>query len=159
MQVLKDKTIDGFNRPRLNVPRQLTIHECEESYGFLKNHSKERDRKDDLDPHCGGTGGNTDLGGRGQEPAWSIEAKMISADSCSVGCPWILGEPPTHGQCQFVALWQVDKGQYGDLKLDGLKFAFAGEFAQKVIGEPVKKAFVAHYIDSGASAEQKEALR
>ena len=51
--------------PRLNVPRQLTIHECEYSYGFLKNHSKERDRKNDLDPHCGGTGGNTDLGGRG----------------------------------------------------------------------------------------------
>src|SRR6516225_11627185 len=72
--------------------------------------------------------------GAAEEPAWSIEAKMISADSCSVGCPWILGEPPTHGQCQFVALWQVDKGQYGDLKLDGLKFAFAGEFEQKVIG-------------------------
>ena len=63
-----------------------------------------------------------------EEPAWSIEAKMISADSCSVGCPCILGEPPTHGQCQYVALWQVDKGQYGDVKLDGVKFAFAGEF-------------------------------
>ena len=94
-----------------------------------------------------------------EEPAWSIEAKMISADSCSVGCPCIFGEPPTHGQCQFVALWQVDSGRYGDVKLDGVKFAFAGEFAQKVIGEPVKKAFVAYYIDSGASAEQKEALR
>jgi hypothetical protein len=94
-----------------------------------------------------------------EEPAWSIEAKMISADSCSVGCPCILGEPPTHGQCQYVALWQVDKGQYGDVKLDGVKFAFAGEFAQKVIGEPVKNTFVAYYLDSGASAEQKEALR
>src|SRR6516164_2797153 len=93
-----------------------------------------------------------------EEPAWSIEAKMISADSCSVGCPCILGEPPTHGQCQYVALWQVESGRYGDVKLDGVKFAFAGEFAQKVIGEPVKKAFVAYYIDLGASAEQKEAL-
>src|SRR5215471_13705355 len=89
-----------------------------------------------------------------EEPAWSIEAKMISADSCSVGCPCILGEPPTHGQCQYVALWQVESGRYGDVKL-----AFAGEFAQKVIGEPVKNSFVAYYIDSGASAEQKEALR
>jgi hypothetical protein len=41
--------------------------------------------------------------GAAEEPAWSIEAKMISADSCSVGCPCILGEPPTHGQCQYVA--------------------------------------------------------
>ena len=94
-----------------------------------------------------------------EEPAWSIEAKMISADSCSVGCPCILGEPPTHGQCQYVALWQVESGRYGDVKLDSVKFAFAGEFAQKVIGEPVKNSFVAYYIDSGASAEQKEALR
>jgi hypothetical protein len=94
-----------------------------------------------------------------EEPAWSLEGKNISADSCSVGCPCILGEPPTHGQCQFVGVWEVDNGRYGDVKLDGVKFAFAGEFAQKVIGEPVKKAFVAYYIDSGASAEQKEALR
>src|SRR5215471_8672988 len=94
-----------------------------------------------------------------EEPVWSLEGKMISADSCTVGCPCILGEPPTHGQCQFVALWQVDKGRYGDVKLDGVKFAFAGEFTQKVIGEPVKKTFEAYYIDSGASAEQKEALR
>jgi len=94
-----------------------------------------------------------------EEPAWALEGKMISADSCSVGCPCILGEPPTHGQCQYVALWQVDKGQYGDVKLDGVKFAFAGEFAQKVIGEPVKNTFVAYYLDSGASTEQKEALR
>ena len=43
--------------------------------------------------------------------------------------------------------------------MDGVKFAFAGEFAQKVIGEPVKNTFVAYYLDSGASAEQKEALR
>jgi hypothetical protein len=32
----------------------------------------------------------------------------------------------------------------------------AGEFAQKIIGEPIKRSFVAYYIDSGA---QKKALR
>jgi hypothetical protein len=94
-----------------------------------------------------------------EEPAWSIEAKMISADSCDVGCPCPLGLVPTHGHCDFVALWQVDNGHYGDVKLDGVKFGNAGSFTQKVIGEPVKKTFVAYYIDSGASAEQKEALR
>jgi hypothetical protein len=94
-----------------------------------------------------------------EEPAWSIKAKMISADSCNVGCPCPLGEVPTHGHCDFVSLWQIDNGQYGDVKLDGVKYAVAGSFTQKVIGEPVKKTFVAYYIDSGASAEQKEALR
>ena len=54
---------------------------------------------------------------------------------------------------------QVDNGQYGDVKLDGVRYALAGEFALKIVGEPIKRSFVAYYIDSGASAEQKEALR
>jgi hypothetical protein len=53
----------------------------------------------------------------------------------------------------------VDNGRYGEVKLDGVKFGLAGEFLQKVIGEPTKKTFVAYYLDSGASVEQKEALR
>ena len=31
--------------------------------------------------------------------------------------------------------------------LDGVKYALAGEFAIKVIGEPIKRSFVAYYID------------
>jgi hypothetical protein len=94
-----------------------------------------------------------------EEPAWSLEGRMISADSCGVDCPCIIGGPPHHGQCQFVALWQIDDGKYGDVKLAGTKIALAGEFALKVIGEPIKKTFVAYYIDSAASAGQREALR
>jgi hypothetical protein len=94
-----------------------------------------------------------------EEPAWSIEGRMISADSCVVDCPCNLGGPPQHGLCHFVAMWQIDKGRYGDVKLDGVKAGLAGEFAQKIIGEPIKRSFVAYYIDSGATAEQKEALR
>jgi hypothetical protein len=94
-----------------------------------------------------------------EEPAWSLEGKEISADSCDVGCPCPLGLVPTHGHCDFVALSQVNNGRYGDVKLDGVKFAIAGSFTQKTIGEMPKKTFVAYYIDSGASTEQKEALR
>jgi len=93
-----------------------------------------------------------------EEPAWSLEGKEISADSCDVGCPCPLGLVPTHGHCDFVALSQVNNGRYGDVKLDGVKFGIAGSFIQKVIGEMPKKTFVAYYIDSGASTEQREAL-
>jgi hypothetical protein len=94
-----------------------------------------------------------------EEPAWSIEGRMISADSCGPDCHCIIGGPPDHGLCQFFALCQIDNGQYGDVKLDGVKYGLAGEFARKFVGERVKRSFVAYYIDSGASAEQKEALR
>jgi len=93
----------------------------------------------------------------GEEPAWSLEGRMISADSCGVDCHCIIGGPPDNGLCKFFAISQVDNGQYGDVKLDGVKYALAGEFALKVIGEPIKRSFVAYYIDSGANAEQKEA--
>jgi hypothetical protein len=94
-----------------------------------------------------------------EEPAWSIEGRMISADSCGPDCHCIIGGPPDHGLCMFFAMCQIDNGQYGDVKLDGVKYGLAGEFTQKIIGEPVKRSFVAYYIDSGASAEQREALR
>jgi hypothetical protein len=94
-----------------------------------------------------------------EEPAWSIEGRMISADSCGPDCHCIIGGPPDHGLCMFFAMCQIDNGQYGDVKLDGVKYGLAGEFIQKIIGEPVKRSFVAYYIDSGASAEQRGALR
>jgi hypothetical protein len=94
-----------------------------------------------------------------EEPAWSIEGRMISADSCGPDCHCIIGGLPDHGLCKFFAMCQIDNGQYGDVKLDGVKYGLAGEFTQKIIGEPVKRSFVAYYIDSAASAEQREALR
>jgi hypothetical protein len=94
-----------------------------------------------------------------EEPAWSLEGKMISADSCGPDCHCIIGGPPDNGLCKFMAMGQVDNGKYGDVKLDGAKFGIAGEFLRKIIGEPLKKTFTAYYIDSGASAEQREALR
>ena len=94
-----------------------------------------------------------------EEPPWSLEGRMISADSCGADCHCIIGGPPDNGLCKFFAISQVDNGQYGDVKLDGVKYGIAGEFALKIIGEPIKHSFVAYYIDSGASAEQKEALR
>jgi hypothetical protein len=41
---------------------------------------------------------------------------------------------------------QIDNGQYGDVKLDGAKYGLAGEFTQKIIGEPIKQSFVAYYM-------------
>jgi hypothetical protein len=94
-----------------------------------------------------------------EEAAWSLEGKMISADSCGPDCHCIIGGPPDGGLCKFLALCQADNGQYEGVRLDGVKFGLAGEFALKVVGQPIKHTFVAYYIDSGASADQKEALR
>jgi hypothetical protein len=94
-----------------------------------------------------------------EQPAWSLEGRSISADSCGVACACNIGGPPDNGECRFIQLRQVDKGRYGDLKLDGVRFAMVGVFTRKTTDEPAKFNFIAYYIDSGGSAEQKEALR
>jgi hypothetical protein len=94
-----------------------------------------------------------------EEPAWSLEGRTITVDSCGVDCHCLTGGPPDNGLCQFFLIGQIDNGQYGGVKLDGVKFGQAGEFVQKTKDEQVKFTFTAYYIDSGASAEQREALR
>lgn len=95
----------------------------------------------------------------GAETAWSIEGRAISADSCDVACPCNIGGPPHHGRCDYTMILHIDKGSYGEVKLDGAQFAMAGEFTRKALGEPTMHGFIAYYIDSGASAEQKQALQ
>jgi hypothetical protein len=56
-------------------------------------------------------------------------------------------------------LGQIDNGQYAGVKSDGVKIGQAGEFVQKMMSEQSKFTFTAYYIDSGASAEQRKALR
>src|SRR5271165_2640794 len=94
-----------------------------------------------------------------EEPAWSLEGKALIADSCGVDCHCVIGGLPDNGVCKFVWIGQIDNGQYGGVKLDGVKFAQAGEWARKTTGEEPKFNFAAFYIDSGASAEQREAMR
>ncbi len=94
-----------------------------------------------------------------EEPAWSLEGRIMSADSCGVDCHCVIGGPPDNGLCQFFQIGQIDNGQYVGVKLDGVKIGQAGEFVQKMMGGQPKFTFTAYYIDSGASAEQREALR
>ena len=97
------------------------------------------------------------LAGAAAEPAWSLEGRTITVDSCGVDCHCLIGGPPDNGVCKYVFIAQIDNGQYGGVKLDGVKFGQAGEWARKT-GEPLQGHFFAWYIDSGASAEQREAL-
>ena len=95
---------------------------------------------------------------RGKEQAWSIEGRIVAVDSCAIGCPCLLGEPPTHPTCQLVEIWRIDKGQSGEVVLDDTSFAMAAEFSHAAREAPRKYHFSAFYIDTGANLEQKQAL-
>ena len=98
--------------------------------------------------------------GAAEGTGWSLEGRMISVDSRGVDRDRTIGSDRLTTACgNPLEYAKLNSGQYGDVTLDGVKYGLAGEFALKTIGQPIKRSFVAYYIDSGASAEQKEALR
>jgi hypothetical protein len=69
---------------------------------------------------------------------WAMNATIIDGCSCQMLCPCIFGSPATvgsaathqhegHRSCYFNAVFRVNKGHYGKVSLDGLKFWFAGD--------------------------------
>src|SRR5437764_47619 len=56
---------------------------------------------------------------------WSLEGAWFKNCNCDPGCPCDFNQAPTTGQCEGVIAMRIDKGHFGDVSLDGLKFAGA----------------------------------
>ncbi|HXD99460.1 MAG TPA: DUF1326 domain-containing protein [Candidatus Acidoferrum sp.] len=57
---------------------------------------------------------------------WQISGEYFEACSCDSVCPCPtsgLAAPPTKGFCDAGLVFRVDRGAYGDTRLDGLSFA------------------------------------
>src|SRR5215471_13125876 len=86
---------------------------------------------------------------------WSLEADFIQACNCDYGCPCEFSAPPTRGFCEGVGAWRINKGNYGDVKLDGLGAGFIARWP-KAIHEGNGTASM--LFDERANPKQREAL-
>ena len=93
---------------------------------------------------------------------WAMNATIIDGCSCRMLCPCIFGSPATvgsaathehagHRSCYFNAAFRVNRGHHGKVKLNGLKFWFAGD---KGDARTVELTF-----ESSATMEQREGIR
>jgi hypothetical protein len=93
---------------------------------------------------------------------WMVNATIIDGCSCRMLCPCIFGSPATvgsaathqhagHRSCYFNQAFRVNKGHYGKMRLDGLKFWFAGD---KGDAKTVELTF-----EPSATSEQRAAIR
>jgi hypothetical protein len=93
---------------------------------------------------------------------WAVNATIIDGCSCRLLCPCIFGSPATvgsaathqhagHKSCYFNAAFRVNRGHHDDVKLDGLKFWFAGD---KGDARTVELTF-----EPSATREQREGIR
>jgi hypothetical protein len=86
---------------------------------------------------------------------WSLDAEYLQACNCDYGCPCEFEAPPTTGCCEGVGAWRITKGRHGDVKLDGLCFAFAARWPKAI---HQGNGTVQLYFDEKANPKQREAL-
>jgi hypothetical protein len=56
---------------------------------------------------------------------WEIHGMQFTNCSCAYGCPCQFNALPTRGYCQGLAFMRIDKGHFGDTRLDGMNMAMA----------------------------------
>jgi hypothetical protein len=91
-------------------------------------------------------------------PAWQVNGEYFETCSCDYVCPCILtnlAAKPTKGACTFAMTFQIARGRFGDVALDGLGFAVVGS-TPGVMGEGNWK--VGLVIDERATADQEQAI-
>jgi hypothetical protein len=86
---------------------------------------------------------------------WELEATEFSSCNCNYGCPCQFNAPPTHGDCQAVVGMEINRGHFGDTRLDGLRIVSVMQWPG-AIHEGGGKAF--GILDERATPAQREAL-
>ncbi len=86
---------------------------------------------------------------------WYLEGVEFSNCNCNYGCPCQFEDLPTHGNCQGFGVARIDKGHFGDVRLDGLHMAMIFAWPGPIFkGDGVMQIIV----DERADARQREAL-
>ena len=86
---------------------------------------------------------------------WMIRGPKISACNCAYGCPCEFSALPTNEVCEGLEATEITEGYFGDVRLDGLRFAAAFRWPG-----PVHEGggIVQGFIDDRATEAQVEAL-
>jgi hypothetical protein len=107
------------------------------------------------------------------EPAWSMNATIIEACSCPMFCQCYFATKPAahatagheghegHGAgehfCKFNNAFQVNRGSYGDVKLDGAKFWLGGDLGAEFSDGEMDWAILT--FDPSVTPAQREGIQ
>jgi len=91
---------------------------------------------------------------------WKITGQLEEACSCDAACPCWFDSKPTKMTCGGGQVLFIEKGNYGNVKLDGLAIANMGQSPE---GQTMMESFgnwnfSYNYIDDRATPEQRKAL-
>ena len=86
---------------------------------------------------------------------WSFEADYLQACNCEYGCPCEFQAPPSLGFCEGLSAWRISRGNFGEIPLAGLGFAFAARWPKAI---HLGGGTAAIYFDERATPAQRDAL-
>jgi hypothetical protein len=86
---------------------------------------------------------------------WAIKGAWFKNCNCDPGCPCDFNQNPTHGQCEGVVAMRIDEGHFGDLSLDGLKFAGAAYWPGRI---DEGDGHILPIVDESADEAQRQAI-
>ena len=90
--------------------------------------------------------------------SWQVSGQYYETCSCDFVCPCVPGQmavSPTKGSCTFAMAFQIDRGSYGPVSLDGLGFIVLG-FTPEAMGKGNWSVGV--ITDEKAKADQRDAI-
>jgi hypothetical protein len=91
-------------------------------------------------------------------PTWNMSGQYYETCNCDFVCPCVPGQlavSPTKGSCIFAMAFQVERGRYGAISLDGLGFIVLG-FTPEAMGKGNWSVGV--IADERATTEQRDAI-
>jgi hypothetical protein len=87
---------------------------------------------------------------------WEIRGRELANCNCAYGCPCQFNALPTDGTCEAAVGYQIDKGHYGQVNLDGTRCGFIAKWPGPIHEGNGEMQII---IDESASSEQREALQ
>jgi hypothetical protein len=91
-------------------------------------------------------------------PKWNLSGRYYETCSCDLICPCLptqMSATPTKGDCTFAMAFDVERGRYGDIALDGLGFVVIGRTPEAMIKGNWSVGIIA---DDRADAAQRDAI-
>lgn len=91
-------------------------------------------------------------------PSWKVSGQYYETCSCDMLCPCIstgMAGKPSKGTCTFAMAFQIERGAYGTVPLDGLGFVALG-LTPEAMGKG--NWSIGLIVDERASAEQRDAI-
>jgi hypothetical protein len=86
---------------------------------------------------------------------WEMEGFEFANCNCAWGCPCQFNGPPTQGHCRAIGFVQIEKGHFGSVPLNGLRWAVRAAWPGAIhLGNGKLQTI----IDQSASPEQRKAI-